>query len=113
HQRRLALDVRMRRRDPGNTSPDELEAAMAPFNRPAAHTPWNLRDAFVVHALSCGGLRYNRMSFTPSARTKLRSHLRLHSDRADAALDWLELDLRWAFDEERGYAARYIHPQFL
>ena len=103
----------MRRRDPGYTSDAELAAAMAPFNRLPAHTPFDLPDTFIVRAFSCGRLRYHRMTFTPWARSRLLSHLRVNSDRADEALEWLELELRWAFEEERGFAVRYTHPQLV
>jgi hypothetical protein len=53
------------------------------------------------------------MAFTHSARAKLLSHLRLNSNRGDEALEWLELELRWAFYEELGFATRYTHPQLL
>jgi hypothetical protein len=40
----------MRRRDPGYTSEAELAAAMAPFNRPPAHTPLDLPQTFIAEA---------------------------------------------------------------
>jgi hypothetical protein len=53
------------------------------------------------------------MTFTPWARSRLLSHLRVNSDRADEALEWLERELRWAFEEERGFAVRYTHSQLV
>jgi hypothetical protein len=103
----------MRRRDPGYTSPAEFEAAMAPFNRPAAQMSWDLLDAFVVHEFCSGTLSSYSMSFVPAARAKLLGHLYPNTDPADAALAWLELELRGVFDEERGYVMRYTHPQLL
>jgi hypothetical protein len=53
------------------------------------------------------------MVFTPWARSRLLNHLRVNSGRADEALEWLELELRWTFREALLHATRYTHKQFL
>jgi len=89
-QMRLSL---LKRRDLGYTSTGELAAVMEPFTRPAARTPEDLPETFAVQSCCHGRLSYRRMTFMPSVRMTLLKYLCGLSEEADAALDWLELEL--------------------
>lgn len=104
---------RLRRRDPGYTTPTELDAALAPFNGPAAHTSFDLPATFTVREEFVGHLRHHRMAFTLPARGTLLKLLDLDNAAADEALEWLAAELRWPFLELHGHARGHTHPELI
>jgi hypothetical protein len=103
----------MRRRDRGYTSVAELHAALAPFDRPSALTPWDLPKTFEIETTYVGSLSFSSITFVPGVRAKLLGHLGIGIEQADQLLERLIEDLRRAFDEQHGFATRYTHPQLV
>ena len=106
---------RLHRRDPGRATPAELEAALAPFRRPQARTPFDLPASFVIREDCFGHLC---MRFTPAARQTVLAHLGdaadlADDDVADELLELTERELGLAYYEERGYATRYTHRELM
>lgn len=103
----------MRRRDRGYTSAAELEAALAPFRRPRAPKPQDLPKTFEIDTTYVGKLSFSRVTFVRAVRARLLGHLGISLEQSEEVFERLIVDLRGAFDEARGYAARYTHQQLV